>query len=57
MPQYAQWKTAGSPSLQIQNKDPGGGLGPHLGVKLVCLGVEMGGFRDKGVEMAGFWYI
>ncbi len=51
MPQYAQWKTAGSPSLQIQNKDP------HLGVKLVCLGVEMGGFRDKGVEMARFWYI
>ncbi len=33
-----------SPSLQ--NKDPGGGLDPHLGM-------EMGGFRDQGVEKVG----
>ncbi len=42
-------KLYSSPSLQ--NKDPGGGVGStSRGWRLVGLGVEMGGFRDQGVE-------
>ncbi len=38
-----------SPSLQ--NKDPGGGVGStSRGWRLVGLGMEMGGFRDQGVD-------
>ncbi len=45
-----------SPSLQ--NKDPGGGVGStSRGWRLVGLGVEMGGFRDQGVETGRFRYI
>ncbi len=42
-----------SPSLQ--NKDPGGGVGStSRGWRWVGLGVEMGGFRDQGVETGRF---
>ncbi len=44
-----------SSSPSLQNKNPGGGAGStSRGWRCVCLGVEMGGFRDQGVETGRF---